>query len=192
MLIKLSDKEGMMNVLNKQAEDIVSKNQDTVYFEQFADYKIGLIEQDEFVSGVMGTPFNGFSATYFMLYDDYLVLSTSSEKIKKWLTDIEDDMVWGRSVKRRSFIDESMGETSFAIILNNPWSWSLVLDGFNKKHQNWWQENEQPLKQFGLASFQFTNLDNRFYTEVNLVYQPQRNMGARVWRPGPVELHAGC
>ena len=174
LLLKLSDKEGMMNVLNKQAEDIVSQTQDTVYFEQFAGYKIGLIEQEEFVSSILGKPFGGFSSTYFMLYGDYLVLSTSSEQIKNWLTDIENDLVWGRSLKRRSFIDESLGETSFAIIFSNPWSWSLALDGFNLKHQRWWQENEQPIKQFGLASFQFTNLDNRFYTEVNIVYQPQQ------------------
>ena len=174
MLLKLADKEGMMNVLNKQAEDIVSENQDTVYFEQYADYKIGLIEQEGFVSGLLGEPFSGFTSTYFMLYGDYLVLSTSSEQIKMWLGDIENDHVWGRSVKRRSFIDESMGETSFALIFNNPWSWSLALDGFNLKHQQWWQKNEQTIKQFGLASFQFTNLDNRFYTEVNLIYQPQQ------------------
>ena len=163
-----------MNVLNKQAEDIVSQTQDTVYFEQFAGYKIGLIEQEEFVSRILGEPFSGFSSTYFMLYGDYLVLSTSSEQIKKWLTDIENDFVWGRSIKRRSFIDESLEETSFAIIFNNPWSWSLAMAGLNSKHQQWWQENEQPIKQFGLASFQFTNLDNRFYTEVNIVYQPHQ------------------
>jgi hypothetical protein len=174
MLLKLADKEGMMNVLNKQAEDIVSKNQDTVYFEQYASYKIGLIEQEGFVSDILGEPFSGFTSTYFMLYGDYLVLSTSSEQIKKWLADIENDLVWGRSVKRRSFIDESLGETSFALIFNNPWSWSLALDGFNLRHQQWWQKNEQTIKQFGLASFQFTNLDNRFYTEVNLIYQPQK------------------
>lgn len=174
LLLRLSDKEGMMNVLNKQAEDIVSQTQDTVYYEQFAGYKIGLIEQEEFVSSILGKPFSGFGSTYFMLYGDYLVLSTSSEQIKNWLTDIEHDLVWGRSLKRRSFIDESLGETSFAIIFNNPWSWSLALDGFNLEHQQWWQKNEQPIKQFGLASFQFTNLDNRFYAEVNILYQPQQ------------------
>ncbi len=174
LLLKLTDKEGMMNVLNKQAEDIVSLNQDTVYFEQFAGYKIGLIEQEEFVSSIFGRPFSGFNATYFMLYNDYLVLSTSSEQIKQWLRDIETNLVWGRSLNRRSFIDESLAETSFAIIYNNPWSWSLAFDSFNARHQAWWQKNEQTLKQFGLVSFQFTNLDNRYYTEVNLVYQPQQ------------------
>ena len=108
----------MLNVLNKQAEDMVSEAQDTVYFEQYAGYKIGLIEQEEFVSSILGEPFSGFSSTYFMLYSDYLVLSTSSEQIKNWLADIEGDFVWGRSVKRRSFIDESMGETSFAMIFS--------------------------------------------------------------------------
>jgi hypothetical protein len=173
LLVKLADKEGMMNVLNKRAEDIVRAREDTVYFEQFAGYQIGLIEQEDFVSSILGRPFNGFSSTYFMLYGEYLVLATSSEQIKKWLADIENDLVWGRSLKRRSFIDESLGETSFALIFSNPWSWSLALEGFNLKHRQWWQENEQSIKQFGLASFQFTNLDNRFYTEINLIHQPQ-------------------
>jgi hypothetical protein len=173
LLVKLTDKEGMMNVLNKRAEDIVRATEDTVYFEQFAGYKIGLIEQKDFVSSVLGEPFGGFSATYFMLYGDYLVLSTSSEQIKNWLADIENDFVWGRSLKRRSFIDESLSETSFAIVFSNPWSWRLALADFNLKHRQWWQDNEQPIKQFGLVSFQFTNLDDRFYTEINLIHQPQ-------------------
>ena len=173
LLMKLADKEGMLNVLNKEAEDIASQQNDTVYFENYANFKIGLIEKDEMVSEFLGIPFNGFSSTYFMLYGDYLVLSSSSERIKKWLADIENDFVWGKSAEMNSFIEENFGETTFAILFNNPWSWNLAEESFNQKYQHWWQENEKIIKQFSLLSCQFTNLDNRFYSEVKLVYQPQ-------------------
>ena len=172
LLIKLSDKEGMLNMLNKQAEDIATQNNDSVYFENYSEYKIGLIDKSEFVSELLGSPFSGFSSTYFMIYDDYLILSSSPERIKKWLNDLDDDYVWGRSAEVSSFIDENLGEISFALVFNNPWNWGLTLASFNSKHQRWWQINEKTIKQFAMASYQFTNLDNRFYTAASVKYQP--------------------
>ncbi len=174
LLIKLADKEGVLNIFNKEAEKIAAEQQDTVYFEQFAGYSIGLVERDEFVAHLLGKPFRGFATTYFMLYNDYLVLASTPERLKKWLTGIGDDRVWGKSVTKNSFIDENLGETTFALILNNPWSWGLLAGGLNEPHRQWWQKHETALKQFGLVSFQFTNLDNRFYTAVNIHHQPQQ------------------
>ncbi|MEN8247521.1 MAG: hypothetical protein ABFS32_01210 [Bacteroidota bacterium] len=173
LIVKLSDKEGMLNFLNRKAETIATQKSDSVYFEQYANHTIGLIDKGEFVSEIFGSPFEGFSTSYFMLYDNYLVIGTSAERIKKWLADIEDDYVWGRLPEKNSFINEKLKEVSFAVILNNPRYWSLARDGFNKKHMNWWQKNEKALKQFGMAYYQFTNLDNRFYSEANIIHQPQ-------------------
>ena len=172
LLVKLADKEGMLNLLNNEAEKIASQNDDSVYYENYADYRIGLIDTDEFVSGVLGSPFSGFSSTYFMIYDNYLVLSSTSERIKNWLRDLEDDNVWGRSAEISSLIDENLGEISFALVFNNPWNWSHTLESFNDKHKSWWQKNENTIKQFSLATYQFTNLDNRFYTAASIKYQP--------------------
>jgi len=172
LFIKLADKEGMLNVLNKQAEDIAEHNGDSVYFELYAEHKIGLIERQEFLSEIFGTPFSGFSSTYFMVFQEYVIFASSAERIKKWLNDLDDDNVWGRSVDINSFIDENLGETSFALVFNNPWNWSLSLGQFNEKHKHWWQKSERAIKQFGLASYQFTNLDNKFYTAVNVLHQP--------------------
>ena len=174
LLIKLKDKEGMLNLFNKRAESIAAEQQDTVYFEQFAGHTIGLVDEPDFVAQLLGKPFAGFAATYFMLHNDYLVLASTAERIKKWLTSLSDDRVWGKSVFTNSFIDENLGETSFTVILNNPWGWGLIAGGLNEKHRQWWQKQEVPLKQFGLVSFQFTNLDNRFYTAVSIQHRPQQ------------------
>ena len=171
-LFKLADKEGMLNALNKEAEKIALQNDDSLYVEQYADYTIGLIDQDEYVGRLLGQPFSGFAATYFMVYNDYLVLSSSAERIKKWLNDLENDNVWGRSPDINSFIDENLGEVSFALIFNNPWNWRLSLTSFNEKYKHWWKDNEKGIKQFSMATYQFTNLDNRYYTATNILYKP--------------------
>jgi len=172
LFINLSDKEGVLNLLNKQAELIAEQEGDSVYFEMYADHRIGLIDINDFPASLLGSPFSGFPSTYYMIYKNHIILSSSVERLKRWLGDIEDDNVWGRSVVVSSFIAENLGETTFALVLNNPWSWSWSYDQFNQKHKQWWQKNETTLKQFGLASFQFTNLDNKYYAAVNVLYQP--------------------
>lgn len=171
LMAKISDKEGVLNMLNKQAEEIVAQNEDSVFAENYADRVIGLVDKPDFVQSFLGTPFNGFPSTYYMIYDDYLVLASSAERIKQWLTDIDEDFVWGRDVDKNELIEESLQEVSFALIYANPWAWSLSRDDFNKRHQTWWLDNEKPIKQIGQLVVQFTNLDNRFYSELHLDYQ---------------------
>ena len=173
-IAKIKDKEGALNVLNRKAEALASIKNDTVYLEQYADLNIGLIDENEYLESVLGSPFRGFNATYYTIYEDYLILAQSSERIKKWLSDIEEDLIWNRSVQKSSFIDESLKETTFAIVYSNPWIWSLLRESFNVNHQKFWLDNEPSIKQFGLIAFQFTNLDNRYYTEIKLEYDPHQ------------------
>lgn len=174
LLARLSDKEGAVNLLNRRAEEIALAKDDTVYYEQYADLKIGLIEQAEYPATIFGEPFSGFENTYFTTYEDFLVLAPTVERIKKWLEDIDNDLIWSRSVEKSSFIENNLNETSFALVYSNPWSWSLLKDSFNEASQKWWITNEETVKQFGLLSLQFANLDNRYYTELKLEHNPQQ------------------
>jgi hypothetical protein len=173
VMIGLADPEGALNILNKRAEEIALSKQDTVFYETYSDYSIGLVEEDEYVASLFGKPFAGFKATYYVIYHDYLVLATSSERIKTWLRDIDNDLIWGRSIDKNELINESLSETNFSLIYSNPWVWSLIRDEFNTKAKNWWVENELPIKQFSSMTVQLANLDNRFYTELKIQYTPQ-------------------
>ena len=174
VLARLADKEGAVNLLNRKAEEIAIARNDTVYYEQYADLNIGLIEENEFPATVFGSPFEGFENTYFTIYEDFLVLAPTVERIKIWLDDIENDLIWSRSIEKRSFIESNLNETSFALVYTNPWAWSMLRNSFNSTFGNWWQDNEEALKQFGQLSFQFANLDNRYYAEVKVEYNPQQ------------------
>ena len=173
VIIGLSDPEGALNILNKRAEEIALDKKDTVFYETYSDYSIGLVEENEYVASLFGKPFAGFRATYYVIYHDYLVLATSSERIKTWLRDIDNDFIWGRSIEKNELINESLAETNFSLIFSNPWVWSLIGDEFNAKTKKWWNENELPIKQFSTMAFQLANLDNRFYTELKIQYDPQ-------------------
>lgn len=174
ILAKLADKAGAVNYLNRKAEVIAAAKNDTVYYEHYADLNIGLVEEEDYPASILGPVFSGFENTYFTVYDDLLVMAPTVERIKVWLNDIDNDLVWLRSVEKSSFIEENLSETSFALVYTNPWAWSLIKDRLNGTYRAWWQENEESLKQFGLLSFQFANLDNRYYVELKLSYDPQQ------------------
>lgn len=174
LIARLADREGAVNYLNRKAEAIATSKNDTVYYERYAELDIGLIEEEEFVASFMGAPYQGFAVTYFTVYDNYLVMATTAERIKRWLEDIEVDLIWDRSVDKSEFIEENLSETSFALIYVNPWAWSLLRNSFNENTADRWFNNEEQIKQFGLMSFQFTNLDNRYYSEFKLEYNPQQ------------------
>jgi hypothetical protein len=179
LIARLADKEGVVNLLNRKAEEIASAKNDTVYFEQYADLKIGLIEEEEYLGKMLGPPFSGFDNTYFTVYENFLVLAPSVQRIKTWLNDIENDLIWSRSVEKSDFIAANLNETSFALVYTNPWAWRILRDTFNEASKEWWTTNEEKLKQFGLVSFQFANLDNRYYAEIKVEYNPQQVYAAQ-------------
>jgi hypothetical protein len=174
ILARLADKAGAVNYLNRKAEEIATGKNDTVYYEQYADLNIGLIEEHDYPAKLLGPAFSGFANTYFTVYENLLVLAPTVERLKQWLNDIDNDLIWSRSVEKSGFIEENLNETSFALIYTNPWVWSSLERAFNKTYQEWWRKNEEPVKQFGLLSYQFANLDNRYYAEVKLSYDPQQ------------------
>ena len=174
LLSKITDAPGVLNFFNKKAEELAKENGDTVYYESFAGHDIGLIEQADLPATLLGEPFRGFADTYFTIHDDYLVLASSAVALQNWLRALQNDEVWGRQTITRELITETLGETTFALIFRNPQAWNLGVAAFNPKHRQWWQQNKTPIKQFGLAVFQFTNLDNRFYSACNLIYEPRR------------------
>jgi hypothetical protein len=174
ILAHLADKEGAVNLLNRKAEEIAQAKNDTVYFEQYADLNIGLIEENNYPAKIFGSPFSGFENSYFTVYEEFLVIAPTVERIKKWLEDIDNNLIWSRSIDKRGFIESNLSETSFAMVYTNPWGWSILSNSFNESHAKWWSDNEEQIKQFGLLSFQFANLDDRYYSELKIDYSPQQ------------------
>jgi hypothetical protein len=173
IFIKLQDQAGIRNQINHIVEGHAQAVDDSVFVEHFADRKIGVIELADFPAALLGLPFAGFSATYYMYYQDYLVLASSNAVIKEWLISMESENTWGRTVQLNQFMEENLGEANLTMVVNVNRSWNYLMHKLNAEWAAWWQANGPVIKQFGLVGMQISNLDNRYYANINLNYQPK-------------------
>lgn len=170
---ELKDKEGMYNLLNKMAESQLAGTTDSLYVEGYAGYDIRLIDNRSVLQQIFGSWFEGFSSTYYMLYDKYLVVSNTAETLRNWIANVEDDKTWGKSVQMNSFFKDMLTEANYTYVTNLEYSWNLLLNDFNDGVKKWVTTNSTQIKDFGLVAFQVSNLDNRYYANLNLNYTPR-------------------
>ena len=172
-IAELSDKEGIKNHLNKIAEEQVAKTTDSLYVEFFADNEIRLIDNDPVLQNYFGRAFNGFGSTYYLIFDNYLVIANNAEALRNWLIQIENEETWGKSVKMNSFFKDMLTEANYTYVSNVEYSWNMLLDEVNDTVKGWALANSEPIKDFNLMAFQISNLDNRYYANFNLKYSPR-------------------
>lgn len=172
LFVKLQDQAGIRNQINRIVEAHAATVEDSVFVEQFADYQIGVIELAEFPESLLGQHFHGFPATYYMFYQDYLVLASTDMVIKEWLNSIENESTWGKTVQVNQFMEDNLGEANLTQVMNTNRSWNYILNQLNGEWSAWWKQNRNVIKQFGLVGMQVSNLDNRYYANINLNFQP--------------------
>ena len=172
-IAELSDKEGMYNLLNKMAEGQLKETTDSLYIEGYSGYEIRLIDKRSVLEELFGSSFKGFGSSYYMLYGKYLVIANTAETLRNWIIDIEDDRTWGKSVQMNTFFKDMLTEANYTYVTNLEYSWNLIINGFNESIKNWVTQNSEQIKNFGLVAFQVSNLDNRYYANLNLNYHPR-------------------
>jgi len=180
ILIEIKDKAGMLNQLNRLAEDAAQAKGDSVYYENYANVKIGLIDENDLPAKLFGSLFSGFKETYFIMYRKYMVLGTSAELLKEWLQSIDEDELWGRSSQFNAFREANLSNANLTYVVNINRSSRKISKSLSPKWKTWWQLNSQPLKQWNFIAFQVANLDNHYYTNLSVSYHPRKiDVGAQ-------------
>ena len=62
-------------------------------------------------------------------------------------------------------------EANYTYVTNLEYSWNLFRNNFNEEVRNWATQNSSQIKNFGLVAFQVSNLDNRYYANLNISYR---------------------
>lgn len=168
---ELSDNAGMYNLLNKIAESQLSETNDSLYVEGYAGYEIRLIDKKSVLEQCFGSSFKGFGSTYYLIYGNYLIIANSAETLRNWIITIEDDYTWGKSVQMNTFFKDMLTEANYTYVTNLEYSWNLFRNNFNEEVRNWATQNSSQIKNFGLVAFQVSNLDNRYYANLNISYR---------------------
>src|SRR5690606_19404188 len=160
--------ERALGILDDLAEQASSAKNDTLYTEEYSGVKIRQLDLEEFSAMVLGEMFEGFETCYYMPIDDYVVIGNSVQVLKSLLNDIEREATWGKSVKYNEFLSNSIRESNYELMINTPKVWPMLLDGLGPKWESIAQKHSGQLKQLELIGFQFSNIDDDFYTSITL------------------------
>ncbi len=147
------------------------KNGDTLLYEAYADRTIKMLNIPEFPSKIFGEAFHGFEASYYTAVDDYVVLGNSFDVIKVMLNDIEDGNTWGKSLKFIQFFDNIQKNANITYCINFTNAWNGFLQGLNDTWKAYFREYDHQFKHFELISFQFSNINNHFYTSAAIEHR---------------------
>lgn len=171
IFIGISNQDSVFNELSSFAEKLSKEQADSVYLEVYNELPIVQLPFKEFPSMFLGNYFKGFENSFITIYDDYLVVGNSMKAVKFFLNSLEDEYVWGKSVRQNMFLENTLSESSFSLMINTAACWPMITSKLNEKWMDLFKKYEQQLKSFDMMALQVSNLDKRFYTSLAIGHQ---------------------
>lgn len=175
-------------------------SEDTVFHERYSSYLIREIPAYRFPEKLFWPLVQGFDHTFYTTRGNVVFLADDLEELKYFLEDIEQEDVWGKSVSKNQFLETTLLESNMSVFINTPKVWHLVTPKLNPRWRQFVRDNQSLLASVQMSAFQFSHLNNTYYTNITLnETEPKTEVAftsaARrnvVHFPQPIQkLHAG-
>lgn len=171
IFVGISDKDRVFDELSQFSEKLSKEQSDSVYLEMYNEMPIVQLPFEEFPSILMGNFFTGFENSFITIYDDFLVIGNSMRAVKFFLNSIEEENNWGKSIRQNLFLENTLSEASFSLMINTSMCWQMITSKLNGKWADIFRKYENELKSFDLMTLQVSNLDRQFYTSLAIGHQ---------------------
>lgn len=197
LMLEAKDPKRWIQQFNALSEKL---SEDTVFYEQFADYEIRELPTGRFPEKLFWPLVDGFDHTYYTAYGNVIFMGDNLEELKYFLEDIEQEDVWGKSVAKNQFLESTLLESNISVFINTPRVWNMILPKLNPRWRQFVRDNQSLLTSIDMSAFQFSHLNNTYYTNVTVGQSRERGEVAFtssakrniVHFPQPVQrLHAG-
>lgn len=179
LILEVNDMGEALRFFNSMTERYATSRNDTIYSEQYGEQEIRRLPVDNFPELMLGKLAQGFDQSYYMNYRNYLIFSNSIYQLKSLLQSIDDEDVWNKSLRFSRFLDRTNNEANFSLFVNIPASWSGILNGLKPNWVDFANNNQQAIRNMEYAAFQFSNIDDKFYSNVTIYQPPRLSAGGR-------------
>ncbi len=165
LMMETKDSDRWIEQMNQLSERL---SEDTVFYEKFADYTIREIPAGRFAEKLFWPLVEGFDRTFYTSYGSVIFMGDNLEELKDFLEDVENEDVWGKSVSKNQFLEGTLLESSMSVFVNTPRMWNLMLPRLNEKWRRFARDNQALLRSIDMSAYQFSHLNNTYYTNVTL------------------------
>jgi hypothetical protein len=172
IFISTSEVESGIKTLDDLTLFVNQANDDTLLYEVYGDKNIRKLGIEEFPSNLLGGAFTGFESSYYTSLDDYIVIGNSFDVIKKMLNDLEDENTWGKSLNFVRFYENIQKKANLSYFINFSNAWNSFYGSLNEKWKDFFKKYDYQFKHFEQISFQFSNINNHFYTSAAIQHRP--------------------
>ncbi len=153
----------------KHLDDISEKlSTDTVFHERFSHYQIREIPEPRFPEELLWPLVQGFEQTFYTSFDNIIFMGDNLEELKYFLEDLEHEDLWGKSVVKNQFLESTLLESNMSVFINTPRIWNVLMPDLHPRWKQFVRDNQALLQSVQMSAFQFSNLNNTFYTNITI------------------------
>jgi hypothetical protein len=140
------------------------------FAENYAHYRIHSLEVPA-LSRILFWPLTRANMNYYAMTEGHLIFSEDLEDLKSFLGDLDSDNTWGKSSEWNKFLSTAP-ETNLGIIFDGLNGWPSLREHLESKWQHWGDSTH--FLNVNKGSFQFSRLENSYYLNGTLQFNPAR------------------
>ncbi|MDQ3292303.1 MAG: DUF3352 domain-containing protein [Bacteroidota bacterium] len=139
--------------------------------ERAGRYRIQEIGVQELPAQLFGKGFNGFSRCFAAQVDSFLLFAASEETLRGYVQNIRDKKTWANNVQQSNFLEKTLSQTNFSLFVNTQNTWNLLLRYLQDDKKVGLLRNERLIRNFGQVSWQFSQQNQQFLTQIVLQHK---------------------
>jgi hypothetical protein len=176
LVIRSMDYSESVRVLDDLIMNVNHLISDTLLYEDYSGKRIKQIAVPELPAKLLGDEFLGFEDSYYTDLGNYIVIGNSFEVIKHLLSEIEEENTWGKSLKFMQYFDNVQKRANVNYFINFGNAWDLFIGSLNEDWKTYFKKFDRQFKHFEIVSFQFSNINNNFYTSAAIQHRQETSV----------------
>lgn len=172
-ILKVKDGRESLAFFEQLSERIAYARGDSVYTESYSENEIRFLPIPNFPSAVIGDLAEDFERCFYFNYRNYIIFSNSIQELKGLVTSTVEEDTWGKSIRMNNFLEKANAEANVSLIVNIPRFWPTMLTHIKPEWLPYFKANEKTFKRLELAAFQFSYLDQKYFTNFTFSQPPK-------------------
>lgn len=172
LILKVNDVDESLGYFQSLAERIAYARGDTVYTESYSENEIRFLAIKDFPELLIGKLGENFERSFYVNMFNYLIFSNNLEALKNLLSSIEAENTWRKSLPVNNFLNSTSADANHSVMVNLPRFWPDLQSTIVNEWKDHFRDNAPWYKKFEFASFQVSNVDDQYFTNVTLTQTP--------------------
>lgn len=172
-ILKVKDTKESLTFFEQLSERIAYARGDSVYTESYSENEIRFLPIANFPSAIIGDLATNFERCFYFSYRNYIVFSNSIQELKSLVNSTQTEDTWGKSIQMNTFLEKANAEANVSLIINIPRFWPTFVSSIKPEWASYFKANEKTYKKLELAAFQFSFLDDKYFTNFTFSQPPK-------------------